>query len=90
MNDAMHVISVVSDKGQVTVPKVVRDRLGIEPGTRLAFKLDSDGGLRVSVLLKGSEGLDGLLARPGEPARSLADMEDAISAAVRHRGRSDR
>jgi len=29
--------STISDKGQVTVPKPLRDRLGIRPGDRLEF-----------------------------------------------------
>ncbi len=27
----------VSERGQVTIPKAVRDRLGLEPGTELEF-----------------------------------------------------
>lgn len=36
--------SVVSEKGQVTIPKQLRDRLGIEPGQELDFT-DEDGRL---------------------------------------------
>jgi AbrB family looped-hinge helix DNA binding protein len=35
--------TTVTRKGQVTIPKPVRDRLGIEPGARVDFALDADG-----------------------------------------------
>ena len=50
-------VSTVTDKGQVTVPKSIRDRLGIHPGTKLEFELESDDTLRVRVLTRGSNGL---------------------------------
>lgn len=37
--------SVVSEKGQVTIPKAVRDRLGLKPGQILEF--EARGGLLV-------------------------------------------
>jgi AbrB family looped-hinge helix DNA binding protein len=77
--------AVVSEKGQVTLPKALRDRLGIVPGTRIAFDLDAEGTLRVRVMRTGAASLAGLLARPGEPARSLREMDDAIGAVVRER-----
>lgn len=33
----------VTTKGQVTIPKPVRDRLGIKPGNRVEFELAPDG-----------------------------------------------
>ena len=33
--------SVVSEKGQVTIPKAIRDRLGIRPGQILDFTADN-------------------------------------------------
>lgn len=35
--------ATVTSKGQVTIPKPIRDRLGIKPGTKVAFSLDKDG-----------------------------------------------
>jgi antitoxin PrlF len=33
----------VTRKGQVTIPKPVRDRLGIKPGSKLDFEIAEDG-----------------------------------------------
>jgi antitoxin PrlF len=33
----------VTRKGQVTIPKPVRDRLGIHPGSRIDFEVAEDG-----------------------------------------------
>jgi antitoxin PrlF len=41
--------TMVTSKGQVTIPKPVRDRLGIKPGNAVEFQLAEDGHV---VLLK--------------------------------------
>jgi antitoxin PrlF len=33
--------AIVSEKGQVTIPKPVRDKLGLRPGTKLEFVADN-------------------------------------------------
>lgn len=40
-------ISTVTSKGQVTIPKEIRTRLGLKPGDRLDFRLDDRGELKV-------------------------------------------
>lgn len=35
--------ATVTSKGQVTIPKPIRDRLGIKAGTKVAFAIDKDG-----------------------------------------------
>ena len=37
--------STVSSKGQITVPKTVRDRYAMVPGTEVEFELREDGAL---------------------------------------------
>jgi antitoxin PrlF len=39
--------SIVSEKGQVTIPKAVRDRLGLRSGTQIEFR--AEGGALVGV-----------------------------------------
>jgi AbrB family looped-hinge helix DNA binding protein len=33
----------LSSKGQVTIPKWLRENLGLRPGSSVAFEVDSDG-----------------------------------------------
>jgi antitoxin PrlF len=39
--------STITSKGQITVPKDVRDALGVRPGDRLAFRVSEDGTVTV-------------------------------------------
>jgi antitoxin PrlF len=80
-------LSIVTDKGQVTLPKAIRDPLGIRPGTRIDFEVQPDGTLKVRVLTRGAAGLFGLIARPGEAARSLEEIDAGIATAVAERTR---
>lgn len=83
-------ISTVTDKGQVTLPKAIRDRLGISAGTRIDFEIQPDDTLKVRVLTRGATGLFALIARPGEAARSQDDIDAGIAAAVVERARRKR
>lgn len=43
----MHYQSNMTVKGQVTVPKDIRDALGLLPGQPVEFELDADGNARI-------------------------------------------
>lgn len=40
--------AILSEKGQVTIPKALRDRLGLRPGQVLEFQAD-DGGRLIAI-----------------------------------------
>ncbi len=78
-------ISTVTDKGQVTLPKAIRDLLSISAGTRIDFEVQPDNTLKARVLTRGATGLFGLIAREGEATRSLEEIDAGIAAAVTQR-----
>ena len=41
----------VTSKSQVTLPKLIRERLGIQTGSRIRFVVDSDGRVRGELVL---------------------------------------
>ncbi|MES2299090.1 MAG: AbrB/MazE/SpoVT family DNA-binding domain-containing protein [Pseudomonadota bacterium] len=80
----------VTDKGQLTVPKAIREQFGIEPGTKLDFEAQADGTLRVHVLARGAGNLFGLLQRPGRQAKTTEDMDTGIADAALARAKRSR
>ena len=83
-------ISTVTDKSQVTLPKAIRGRLGIAAGTRIDFEIQPDGTLKARVLTRGATGLFASIARPGEAVLSQAAIDAGITAAVAERARRKR
>lgn len=83
-------LATVTDKGQVTVPKEVRDRTGIAPGSRLDFEVMEDGSLRVRVLARNADALFGLLQRPGGKRLDIEAMDAGIAAATAARAKRTR
>lgn len=76
--------ATVTSKGQVTIPKRVRDALGVKAGDRLDFVIEDDGRVVVRAGTLSVRDLQGILRRPGRRPVSLAEMEAAI---VRHHRR---
>jgi len=64
----MKTTAVVGEKGQVTIPKFLRQRLGIRAGTELRFE-EHDG----SLVASRSEAHDPLLALVGVGKRRRVD-----------------
>lgn len=79
----------LSSKGQVVLPKSVRERHGWTPGTELEVEPTADGvRLRARALFPRTELGDvaGSVSCAG-PARTLEDMDAGIRAAVARRHR---
>ncbi|TAG47191.1 MAG: AbrB/MazE/SpoVT family DNA-binding domain-containing protein [Betaproteobacteria bacterium] len=83
--------TVVSSKGQVVIPKALREAFGWEHGTRLTVAVDESGIVlrtaptkkaRVEAIAKGLQSLSGML---GQAQNSPAITDDDIATIVRAR-----
>ncbi|HMB51725.1 MAG TPA: AbrB/MazE/SpoVT family DNA-binding domain-containing protein [Thermoanaerobaculia bacterium] len=79
--------STLTSKGQVTIPKEVRDRLGLRVGERLVFRVQPDGSILVEPERSGGLGrVPGLLRHlGGDRPVSVEEMDQAIARRVRER-----
>jgi antitoxin PrlF len=76
--------STITAKGQITLPKAMRDRLNVGPGDRVKFFFDAQGNLVVLPKIPASA-LRGILKSPFDRPITLEEMEDGIAAGATER-----
>jgi AbrB family looped-hinge helix DNA binding protein len=81
----MNAFTKLSDKGQVVIPKDVRDRLRLASGDRLEVIERSDGVLLRKAFERSGESFDAITARIRarmgtiDRTTSIGDMNDAVT-----------
>jgi len=73
--------TTLTSKGQVTIPKSVRDELNLRVGDRVAFRVLEDGTVVVEPETIDLLSLEGIL-RPKRKGITIADMDEAIRTAA--------
>ncbi|MDQ5858677.1 MAG: AbrB/MazE/SpoVT family DNA-binding domain-containing protein [Acidobacteriota bacterium] len=76
--------ATLTSKGQVTIPKGIRDLLGLEAGDQLDFVVEGQARVVLRPGNRDARGLRGLLHRPRRKPVTLAKMD----AAIRNQGRT--
>ena len=69
--------ATITSKGQITVPKEIREALGVHPGDRLAFRAREDGTVVVEAETVDLMTLRGML-KPKRKGMTLEAMNEAI------------
>lgn len=77
--------SKITAKGQVTVPKEIRDHLHIKPGDRIRFIRQADGTVVLRPAGRPLADLAGALHNPAQPPMSVEDMNEARDETVMER-----
>lgn len=74
-----NVEATVSSKGQVTLPKALRDHLGIQSGSKIRFSLTNHGSFQAEPVLFGLEDLWDMADR-GPKAPGVMSFEEMDAA----------
>lgn len=76
-------VATMTSKGQVTIPKPVRDRLRLRTGDKLDFRVEEDGTIRVYPIARRVEEVFGLLAEKARKAYAAEEMPAKLREAFR-------
>jgi len=68
----------ITSKGQITLPKEVRERLNVDSGDNVIFFVNNRGEIVVDGVSGDVRDLKGFLKRPGQKRLSLEEMDAAI------------
>lgn len=72
--------SAITTKGQATIPKAIREHLGLKPGDRVKFFVHPDGTVVLLPKLPVSA-LRGML-KPRGTRVTIEDMDEAVAAGI--------
>jgi antitoxin PrlF len=73
--------AMITSKGQITLPKEVRDRHSLKPGDAVEF-IEEGGKTWVKPRTLRAVDLAGILHRPGMKTITIEEMDDAIGEAL--------
>ena len=76
--------ATMTSRGQVTLPKPIRDKLNLRPGDKIEFMIVEDGSLLVTPCTAPVTRLKGMVPRPETPL-SLEDIDKTVAQAVARR-----
>jgi antitoxin PrlF len=77
----------MTSKGQVTIPKVIRQQLGLQAWVTLHFWVDPTGRIVVTPLTLGIDDLIGILPKPKRPL-TIDEINEGIAEAAVERAAS--
>lgn len=71
-------VSVMTSKGQTTIPKKIREYLKLNPGDKIDFVIENDGTVLLEPTTIDVSELEGIMHRKGMTAVTPEDMKKAI------------
>ena len=78
-------LATLTSKGQITLPKEIRDRLGLDAGSLLDFQILEDNTITARQVVPDARRIRGLLKSPHATALAVPQMDEAVSKHLRDR-----
>ena len=76
-------LATLTNKGQVTIPKAIRESLGLHSGDKLEFVLVESGKAYIRPITKKVDDVFGRLYKPGRKPVSVENMDEKIRQKMR-------
>lgn len=70
--------SAITSKGQVTIPKAIRDLLHLSPGDKISFIISDDGDTIIRPLSKSVSEVFGILSFKTDKKVSIEEMDEKL------------
>lgn len=70
--------AMITSKGQITIPKDVRSRLGVDTGDRIEFVEIQAGVFQIIATTRDVKSLKGIVPKPKQPV-TIEEMNQAIA-----------
>jgi AbrB family looped-hinge helix DNA binding protein len=78
-------VATVTSKGQVTIPKHVREHLDVHSGDKLEFRIGDDGTVFLVPITRSAESVFGAFAHKAERPVSRGEAKEKVSEALRRK-----
>ena len=75
--------TTLTSKGQVTIPKNVRDIIGLHTGDKIEFVITDNNEVILRPITKKVDDVFGLLHKPGRKPISIEEMDAAVKRKIR-------
>ena len=76
-------LATITKKGQITIPKTIRDFLGLHTGDKLEFIISEKGEAIFRPVTRKVDDVFGKLSKPGRKPVSIEEMDDILKQNMR-------
>ncbi|MGN7610476.1 AbrB/MazE/SpoVT family DNA-binding domain-containing protein [Magnetococcales bacterium HHB-1] len=75
----MTTATTMTEKGQITIPKAIRNLLHLKPGDKVEFEAKENGEVLVKPKSLSVDDIFGMLRDPKKPTLTTEEIEDVIT-----------